>query len=945
MADVFVSYSRRDQDFVRRLHEALVAAGREVWVDWEGIPTSAKWMDEVRAAIDAADAFVFVVSPDSAASPVCRDEAEHALEVGKRIVPVVWRDTPEGDLPAAISAHNWLTLREGDDFEAGFARLLAALDTDLEWVKEHTRLVTRAREWEASGKERSRLLRGRDLGRAEQAIARVDRDPRPTPLQTSYVLASRAAERRGARIRTAVLSGGLVVALVLAGFAILQRNTAEQNATLADQQRQVAEEQRAEAESARKEAEERRVTALGRQLVAQSLADRPDQPISTLLAIEAVRRTGSQEAWANLTDVLDWAPVVVRYLPPDGWVHELSASADGERLAVITRPQESGAEGLEPGVEVGHLTVYSVGDWSVIEGPIPATDLRQDPSGGPDTSDLAFSPDGTKVAFPSLDGLAVLDLDSGHVWTVPRTSGRVTIDSLAWRATDSHLLWIDHDPGDAGAQWINAIGIGDPAATSTALRPGQPWVPNAALSPDGRWAVVAGLTSGNSDEGVVVAFDARTGARVSGVGSEPRGDALVGFAPDGSSFVTLQQVVPDEGPGIELLQPMTLPDLETAGSAVPTQTKSSGIVWAEADPDLSRVHVWSAGQTVDPYGNVLASIDGMNGHVVAGAATLAGPRFIGRARSIDMVDPNGGVSRFVQRDGRQLLDGLFDPPVFGVTTPGISGDGSTLAVAPATDQIRFIHLIDLASGAHVREVRPSDPSGIAAFGLTSDGAALYSLHQSGQLLRTEAAGGPGRVVGRYKANDGFGEALIVGPNDAVALLDFRGVTLLSPDGSERTLWTGDLEAADFMPDGSAVIVGDCEAGVARVLDEASGTERSSVDIGGCASAVDVDSTGTRLLVNVRQEPDGSVLKVFDLPSGVPLGVVQAHGGIARLEDGTPTRTAVTLLGEVKRWDLEPDHWLQMACDVAGRNLTSAEWSHFVEGEPYRATCDGYPASP
>ena len=35
MADVFISYSRRDQAFVRRLHDALVAAGRETWVDWE----------------------------------------------------------------------------------------------------------------------------------------------------------------------------------------------------------------------------------------------------------------------------------------------------------------------------------------------------------------------------------------------------------------------------------------------------------------------------------------------------------------------------------------------------------------------------------------------------------------------------------------------------------------------------------------------------------------------------------------------------------------------------------------------------------------------------------------------------------------------------------------------------------------------------------------------
>ena len=350
MADVFISYSRRDQDFVRRLHEALVGAGRETWVDWEGIPPSAKWMDEVRAAIDAADAFVFVVSPDSAGSPVCRDEADHALAVGKRIVPVVWRDTPEHDLPAAISAHNWLTLREGDDFEAGFARLLGALDTDLEWVKEHTRLVTRARDWEASGRERSRLLRGRDLGRAEQAVARADRDPRPTPLQTSYVLASRASERRGARIRTALLSGGLVVALVLAGFALLQRNTAEQNATLAEQQRQVAEEQRAEAEA-------NADLAFGRELAHAALEQLDTDPeVSILLALEGVevsRTTETDQALrravqASLIRELhpnDVERIYIARFTPDGR-HVLAGGHDGQ----IWRLDPTGAD---PPVRLG----------------------------------------------------------------------------------------------------------------------------------------------------------------------------------------------------------------------------------------------------------------------------------------------------------------------------------------------------------------------------------------------------------------------------------------------------------------------------------------------------------------------------------------------------------------------------------------------------------------
>lgn len=45
--DVFVSYSRKDAAFVRKFHDALAAARREVWVDWEDIPPSAEWLREI----------------------------------------------------------------------------------------------------------------------------------------------------------------------------------------------------------------------------------------------------------------------------------------------------------------------------------------------------------------------------------------------------------------------------------------------------------------------------------------------------------------------------------------------------------------------------------------------------------------------------------------------------------------------------------------------------------------------------------------------------------------------------------------------------------------------------------------------------------------------------------------------------------------------------------
>ena len=31
-------------------------------------------------------------------------------------------------------------------------------------------------------------------------------------------------------------------------------------------------------------------------------------------------------------------------------------------------------------------------------------------------------------------------------------------------------------------------------------------------------------------------------------------------------------------------------------------------------------------------------------------------------------------------------------------------------------------------------------------------------------------------------------------------------------------------------------------------------------------------------------------------------------------------------------------WLQTACDIAGRDLTRAEWDRYLPGREYRATC-------
>jgi len=92
MADVFISYSRLDRDFVGQLRENLLTQKQEVWIDWESIPPSQAWWDEIKKGIRRANNFVVVLSPNSVASPICQMEIEYARRLNKRIIPIVYED-------------------------------------------------------------------------------------------------------------------------------------------------------------------------------------------------------------------------------------------------------------------------------------------------------------------------------------------------------------------------------------------------------------------------------------------------------------------------------------------------------------------------------------------------------------------------------------------------------------------------------------------------------------------------------------------------------------------------------------------------------------------------------------------------------------------------------------------------------------------------------------
>jgi formylglycine-generating enzyme required for sulfatase activity len=216
MARIFVSYSRKNKEFCRRLTDELQKRDLDFWVDWEGIPPTVDWMLEIEKGIEEADAFLAIVSPDWISSKVCLDELNIAVKNGKRLIPVVPFDIVWNDVPPTLAHLNFIFFTEAFDFNGQLDKLFTALDTDYDWLKAHRRLQVKALEWERADKENGFLLHGRDLEDAEQQISiNANKDPRPTDVQRDYVLKSRQGATRQRRITTGVLA---FIIVMLAGI-------------------------------------------------------------------------------------------------------------------------------------------------------------------------------------------------------------------------------------------------------------------------------------------------------------------------------------------------------------------------------------------------------------------------------------------------------------------------------------------------------------------------------------------------------------------------------------------------------------------------------------------------------------------------------------------------------------------------------------------------------
>ena len=128
--DIFISYSRRDQEFVTRLAGDLNAQVAGVWFDQSTIQVGQRWHDEIMDGIRVCKAFILVLSPDAAESRYVREEVNKALELGKPIIPILYRSGNwTGEFAELVKEVQTLDLRSGsyrENFQTLVDGLIAA---------------------------------------------------------------------------------------------------------------------------------------------------------------------------------------------------------------------------------------------------------------------------------------------------------------------------------------------------------------------------------------------------------------------------------------------------------------------------------------------------------------------------------------------------------------------------------------------------------------------------------------------------------------------------------------------------------------------------------------------------------------------------------------------------------------------------------------------------
>ncbi len=925
-----------------------------MWVDVDGIRDAEVFPQALRRAVESSDAFVFVISPDSVRSSFCEEEVEHAAAFNKRIVPLSLRRVDDVEIPDDVRFRNWIPASDDGDFETTIDRLMTALDTDLKWDREHSRLTVRALEWEQSGQDRSFLLRGADLAAAEQWLAAgAGKDPGPTALESEYIVAARGASAR--RQRNLVVASLVVaaVSVALLVFALISRSDAIHSGNAAKAQA---------------------LTSDAERVGAQALVEK-NLDLAMLYGVLGVKLQDRLETRGDLLAELQNNPFAIRYIRPS---HNLIAS-----LAV-----DPSGRLLAMGDSAGVVRFEDMSRWTASGRPLAL-------GGSIPNEAMAFSPSGDTLAVLTVGGstdnniqvgrttLYAIDVATRRVrrlgsWRGVFTSVPYPGASLAYDPQGRHIALSLSSAAPDGSISADTLRLLDAATGHTIWLRQYPLLgdqnePRLAFAPDG-----ALLSS--AQQGDTLLWNAGTGrvTRRFPIGGQPA------ISPDGrtvalavnnrdlaAAYSRIAMLNLRTGRSRFLL-PASLPNVWMRGFAFTPDGKTLAgetihgdvYVWDAASGSLTETIPAPPGArasaVLDPTGRTVL-VGSQAGTVVA--FDIAGSRRLGRAFAWNVPNESGGVGAgiVVNRQSDLMATNQADGSVALVdlrtlrrtaTLPALDGsvssalaffpDGRTLVTGGSAG---YLTLWDVRTHQVTRRIKLGEPVWWAA--VSPDGqlfaAQTHAQDSTTSRVQVRPVAG-GRPLWSHEVQDGNG-GLYFSP-------DGREVAALGCCTTHSTVASWDAQtgvelfrrrradhatAIAYSPDSRILAVGTEDGRVllwnARTPEAEGPALRVST---GNVAGISFSPDGTVMAIASR---DGSTT-LWDVHSGAQIGSsFPARPNVITIpvfeHDG---RLLIEYLSDAAQWPMDVASWERFACQVAGRDMTPAEFHQILPDRPYVHVC-------
>ena len=842
-------------------------------------------------------------------------------------------------------------------------RLVTWLEEDNEILRSANALAMAATTWEEGGRQNTDLHRGDRLDSAVEL--RIAESDRLRELDIEFIASSQSAaeaehqteQRRVRRLQrlVSVVGVALVAALIAGAVALKQQDQAEQatkQAELAAEEAELATQQAEsaadKAELAAEQAEQATEQAEQATLISRSAAQSAQDPeLSLLLALEAHRRAPEAESEHAV-------------------LNALGSSTNANRVASLKPLRDPLTPCLWPGVWPRHgaISMDGLTETDVVDGRLLSQDLitgavvdhGPTPSTPPSPTSCGLwvrDEDGDRAVVESEDGLSSWYGPEGGPWVETNFDEPTYVLAKAFRPTNRLVYLIPHDDGDQ--LLVRDDRTGEPVGTPVGGDAGY-YKGSVDVTSDGS-LVAAGFAFDNDPEGDGRTFiiDGQTGEEIFHINTpapaqslifDEANNQLIAGMFDGS-ILTIDIAASEVVSKVVITRTSDLLDLGvradgiivavTAGQVVlvdrssgPTGTavelRRPRLAWIRPDGTLLITTTDESLETIDLDSNSLIEqtweADPF-AHTAFNAGLVAALHNPGRVPVV--VNLTTG-----ERSTYELKTPTGEP--FPAIKVYPEADGiwafSRANVMARWEGEEMAEQLDLG-GSHYNRTQFGDRIGVVSE--QPDGTRVVDL--------VSVERGATGVVFRVPAPDGV---------DAHPSID-GGVHVIEVDGTLKTYDSAGVltsETETGMEDMDFVTVDPTSGKVALIsepelviVDPSTGTAREPVEIGSISN-VGFGRDG-ELLVFTRH--DGTV-RLWDVEREEYVGLVwngpgQGGSGSPLWYDESTESMWVVSSGKYLQIPLNPERWVERACEVISRDLTQDEWDRFVPGsEPLRSAC-------